>query len=90
MTNASRKLDVYDAGGGTVNLAWQEFPPNVADSYNVYADGALNKNVAGFTTTVTGLLGPGPHTLYVTAVSAGVEVDGTMPVTINLAPAGQL
>jgi hypothetical protein len=90
LTNATRKLDVYDAGGGAVNLAWAEFPSVIPDSYNVYADGALKQNVVGFLATVTGLIGWIPHTFYVAAVKAGVEIDAISPITITLAPAAQL
>lgn len=90
MTYATRKLDTYDVGNGSVQLAWQEFPSVVPDSYNVYADGALNQNVTTFIATVSGLIGPGPHTFFVRAVKTGVEIDETQVVSITLAPASQL
>lgn len=49
-------LDIYDNLNGSVLLAWDEFLPNLrADSYNVYVNGVLNQNVAGYQATVSGL-----------------------------------
>ncbi len=99
MTYASRKLDVYDAGNGALQLAWQEFPASVPTSYNVYVNGALNQNVAsGRRATVTGLTeasynsstgvktAPGTYTLNVTAVLAGVEIASSLPATVTMSP----
>lgn len=99
MTNASRRLDVYDKGGGAVLLAWSTFAPFVPSGYNVYVNGALKQsNVAGLTATVTGLTEAsynsstgvktpsGTYDFKVVALNAGVESSATLDTTITLSP----
>jgi hypothetical protein len=96
VTNAARQLDVYDNGNGSVNLAWQEFPAQVPDSYNVYLNGVLNQNVAALKATVSGLKGasyngatvtpPTTYTFKVAAVKTGVEIAASLDSKITIQP----
>ena len=86
MTNASRRLDAYDSGIGSMLLAWSEFSGVVPDSYNVYLDGVLNQNVAGRMATVTGLVAGSTHTFYVVAVKTAVEIAASLSRTLTATP----
>lgn len=96
MTNASRRLDAYDNGNGSVQLAWPQFPGVVPDSYNVYVNGVLNQNVVPQRATVTGLHGASyngavvtPPTTYafkVVGVKAGVEIAASLDLKLTVQP----
>lgn len=57
--NGCGAIDIYDAGNGTITVAWPPFPGISPASYNVYVNGVLNQNVAApaMQATITGLLG---------------------------------
>lgn len=96
MTNASKAVDIYDRGNGTVDLAWPEFPGVVPDSYNVYLNGVLNQNVATRRATVTGLQGasyngaaitpPGNYTVKIVAVKTGAEIGASLERLFTAGP----
>jgi hypothetical protein len=76
------KIDAYDQGNGSVNLAWPPFPGVAPDSYNVYVNGVLNQNVAVRKATVSGLT----VTTYNSAAVAATPPNGPRPQ--NMPPTG--
>lgn len=91
-------LELADQGNGSVNLAWAEFGSVVADSFNVYVDGALRQNVVGHQVALAGFNGmtynpatqvqtrPETHEFHVCAVSAGIEIATTVPRKLTIGP----
>lgn len=98
-TEYAQQLDVYDGLDGSLVLAWGAFKYQVVDSYNVYVNGVLNQNVIGLLARITGLtiasynpstqvLTPSSsYDLKVVGVINGLEVAGTMDVTVTPGPA---
>lgn len=96
MSFPGRRLDVYDNGNGSMQLAWAQLTTPAPDSYNVYLNNVLNQNVASLRATVTGLHGasyngatitaPGTYQFRVVPVKTGVEVGGSAERTITAQP----
>jgi hypothetical protein len=82
LTQTCGKIDAYDRGNGSVNLAWPPFPGLVPDSYNVYVNGVLNQNVAVRQATVSGLT----ITSYAAGAVPPPVVNGPRPQ--NMPPIG--
>lgn len=80
----SARLDAYDQGNGSVNLAWTAFAGITPASYNVYVNGVLNQNVAIKLATVTGLT----FTTYNPSAISAATGNSLRPQ--NMPPVGQV